>query len=183
MPIRLTPLDPTGADREALISFMTSQSFPFHVRTDPTAAQIAAAIDDGAYADEDHASFWIDSDEHGRIGFFRLEDLSDGAPLFDLRLDVAHRGHGLAADVLRAATDHVFTTMPEVNRFEGQTREDNIAMRRVFVRCGWVQEAYYREGWPADDGRLLASVAYSILRRDWRDGTVTPVVWDVPGAD
>lgn len=180
MPIRLTPLDPTGADREALISFMTSQSFPFHVRTDPTAAQIAEAIDDGAYADEDHASFWIDSDADGRIGFFRLEDLSDDAPLFDLRLDAAHRGRGLAADVLRMATDHVFTTMPEVNRFEGQTREDNIAMRRVFVRCGWVQEAYYREGWPTDDGRLLASVAYSVLRRDWRDGTVTPVVWDPP---
>ncbi|AZS45120.1 hypothetical protein BWL13_02718 [Microbacterium oleivorans] len=117
MPIRFTPLDPTGADRDALITFMTSQTFPFHVRTNPTATQIADAIDDGAYADEDHASFWIDSDEDGRLGFFRL---------------------------------------------------------------GWVQEAYYREGWPTDDGRLRASVAYSILRRDWRDGTVTPVVWDLP---
>lgn len=175
MSIVFTRIDPTGADRADLVSFMTRNSFPFHVRAHPTVDQIERAIDDGAYRDDDNDSFWIDHGMHGRIGFLRLEDLSDGAPLFDLRLGTAWRGRGLAADVLRAATDHVFTTMPAVNRFEGQTREDNLAMRRVFARCGWVHEAYYREGWPVDDGTPLASVAYAILRRDWAGGTTTAV--------
>jgi RimJ/RimL family protein N-acetyltransferase len=84
----------------------------------------------------------------------------------------------LTSDVLRAATDLVFGTMPAVNRFEGQTREDNVPMRRAFVRCGWLKEAHYREGWPVEGGPPVASVVYGILRRDWEAGTVTPLVWE-----
>lgn len=178
--IAFTRIDPTGADRDALIAFMTGHEFPHHVVSRPTREQVEEWIADGRFRDEDNDSYWIDHAEHGRVGFFRFEDLSDAAPLFDLRLDTAWRGRRLSADVIRAAADRVFTTMPDVNRFEGQTREDNIAMRRTFVRCGWAQEAYYREGWPVEGRRPLASVAYSILRRDWESGTVTPVVWDLP---
>jgi RimJ/RimL family protein N-acetyltransferase len=98
--------------------------------------------------------------------------------LFDLRLATEHRGKGRGAQVLKALTAHVFTTMPSVNRFEGQTREDNIAMRKTFLRAGFVKEAHYREGWPLEDGTSLASVAYGILRRDWQTGRTTPVVWN-----
>ncbi len=38
--------------------------------------------------------------------------------------------------------------MSDVNRSEGQTREDNTAMRKTFLRCGWLKEAHYREDWP-----------------------------------
>lgn len=68
--------------------------------------------------------------------------------------------------------------MPQVLRFEGQTREDNIAMRKTFVRAGFVKEAHYRMGWPTSDGRYLASVAYTILRQDWANNTVTTFDWD-----
>jgi RimJ/RimL family protein N-acetyltransferase len=85
------------------------------------------------------------------------------------------------AEVLKALTTHVFTTMLAVNRFEGQTREDNVAMRKTFVRTGFVKEAHYREVWPVENGPALASVAYSILRRDWQTGRTTPVAWtDLP---
>ncbi|RKE63812.1 MULTISPECIES: GNAT family N-acetyltransferase [Microbacterium] len=175
--ITLVRIDPAGADREELIAFMTGEVFPFHVGTRPTREQVEDGIADGRYRDDDNDSFWIDHVEHGRIGFFRLEEISDGAPLFDLRLASPWRGRGLAKEVVKTAADHVFTTMPEVDRFEGQTREDNRAMRRVFEACGWVQEAYYREGWPVEGAEPLGSVAYSILRRDWETGEVTPLRW------
>ena len=178
MTVSLQRLDPVGADRTALVDFMTRNAFPFHVRPRLTAADVEHAIADGAYRDEDHDTYWVEHPDLGRIGVLRLEDLTDAAPLFDLRLDAPFRGRGLGVEVLRAATDHVFGTMPEVHRFEGQTREDNTAMRRTFRRCGWVQEAYYREAWPVRDGAPLASVAYSVLRRDWETGTTTPVAWD-----
>lgn len=178
MAITLTRLDPTGADRDALVEFMTRNEFPFHVRERWSAADVETAISDGAYRDEDNDSFWIDHSEFGRIGFLRLEDLSDEDPLFDLRLDGPFRGRGLGAQALDAATDHVFRTMPSVGRFEGQTREDSTAMRKTFVRCGWLKEAHYREGWPVDGGAPLASVAYGILRRDWEAGQTTTFVWD-----
>ena len=178
MSISLRRLDPTGADRDDLIAFMTGNEFPFHVVPRPTRAQVEAWIEAGAYRDEDNDSFWVEHDDLGRIGFLRLEDLSDDAPLFDLRLAQDFRGRGLAVEAVRAATDHVFRTALEVNRFEGQTREDNVAMRRTFLRCGFLKEAHYREGWPVEDGEPVASVAYGILRRDWETGTVTPFVWE-----
>lgn len=178
MSISLRRLDPTGIDRNDLVAFMTGNEFPFHVVPRPTRAQVESWIGEGAYRDEDNDSYWVEHDELGRIGFLRLEDLSDDAPLFDLRLGQDFRGRGLAVQIVKAATDHVFRTMPEVNRFEGQTREDNVAMRRTFLRCGFLKEAHYREGWPVEGGEPVASVAYGILRRDWETGAVTAFVWE-----
>lgn len=177
-PITFTRLDAAGDDREEVVAFMTSNTFPFHMRPNPTAAQVEEGIGEGVYRDEDNDSYWIEHAEHGRVGFFRFEDLSDAAPLFDFRLAEQFRGKGLGEPILRAATEHVFTTMPEVNRFEGQTREDNIAMRRVFLRCGWLKEAHYRQGWPVEGGEPVASVAYAILRQDWESGQTTTFVWE-----
>jgi len=177
MVISLRRLDPVGADRAALVDFMTRNVFPFHVRTRVTVDQVEEAIRAGAYRSEDNDSFWVEHADLGRIGVLRLEELTDRAPLVDLRLDGPVRGRGIGVDVLRAATDLVFDTM-DVNRFEGQTREDNIAMRKTFLRSGWVKEAHYRQGWPVEGAEPLASVAYSILRGDWETGTTTTFVWD-----
>jgi len=98
------------------VEFMTRNEFPFHGRPRPTVPAVETAISEGAYRDEDNDSFWIDHSELERIGFFRLEDLSDDAPLFDLRLDTLLRGRGLGVQILRSATNHVFSTMPDVNR-------------------------------------------------------------------
>lgn len=178
MTLRLVPLDPTGADHDGLVAFLTGNTFPFHMRPRPTREQVEEAIAEGAYGDDEHETFWLEDDAAGRVGILRLEDLEDPTPLFDLRLAEGHRGRGYGREALRAATEHVFRTMPEVHRFEGQTREDNVAMRRVFLRAGWVKEAHYREGWPVEGGAPVASVAYAILRRDWERGETTPVPWD-----
>jgi RimJ/RimL family protein N-acetyltransferase len=177
MEITLTRLDDHGRDRSELVEFLTGHEFPFHSTRRPARADVERSIDDGRFGDADHASFWIDTDA-GRIGLVVLIDLTHDAPLFDLRLATEHRGKGYGADVLKALTTHVFTTMPAVIRLEGQTREDNIAMRKTFVRAGFVKEAHYRDGWPVENGPPLASVGYGILRRDWLSGRTTPVVWD-----
>ncbi|MFJ2977847.1 GNAT family N-acetyltransferase [Curtobacterium sp. NPDC087082] len=176
--VSLVRLDPTGADRADLIAFLTGEEFPFHVRRTIPRADAEAAVDAGAYRDDEHDTSWLEHDELGRVGIVRLEDLADPVPLFDLRIAGRFRGQGLGVPALRATTDHVFRTLPEVTRFEGQTREDNVAMRRVFVRAGWVKEAHYREGWPVEGGRPVASVGYGVLRRDWETGATTPVPWD-----
>jgi RimJ/RimL family protein N-acetyltransferase len=178
MTVSFHRLDPVGADRAALVDFMTRNVFPFHVRPRLTAAAVEEAIADGAYRDEDNDTFWVEHTELGRIGVLRLEDLTESAPLFDLRLDGPARGRGLGVEVLLAATGLVFGTMPDVHRFEGQTREDNIAMRKTFLRCGWLKEAHYREGWPVEGAEPVASVAYAVLRRDWQSGTTTTFVWE-----
>ncbi len=175
--ITLVRLDDRGIDRAQLAEFLTVNEFPFHVTRRPPRTDVEGWIDDGRFGDADHASYWIHAGR-GCIGLVVLQDLTDNAPLFDLRLATEHRGKGYGAHVLKAVTTHVFTTLPAVNRFEGQTSEDDIAMRKTFVRAGFVKEAHYREAWPVESGPPVASVAYGILRRDWQTGRTTPVNWN-----
>ena len=107
-----------------------------------------------------------------------LEDLDDDTPLFDLRLAEDVRGQGLGAPVLRALTRETFRRYPHVQRFEGVTRWDNVAMRRTFRRAGWVKEAHYRSAWPVPGGEPVDTIGYAMLRRDLEQGTTTPVPWD-----
>lgn len=176
MGISLTRLDASDPDDGAELSaFLTANGFPFHVRAHPTTAQVAHDLRGGVWTGDEVESFWIDDDDEGRIGVVRLDDVADATAMVDLRLAERARGRGRGAPVLRAATDQVFSAHPAVIRFEGQTRVDNVAMRRVFEQCGWVQEAHYRDGWPVAGAEPVASVAYSVLRRDWAAGTTTPV--------
>ena len=177
MTVELQPADVRGADREAVVAFLTGHEWPFHVRRRPTADTVTAAIDRGAFDDDDHDTFWLVEDGV-RIGLAVLQDLTDDTPLFDLRLAAGARGRGRGVAALRALTDHVFATRPQTDRFEGQTREDNLAMRRTFRRAGFLKEAHYREAWPVDGGPPVASIGYGVLRRDWLSGTSTPLVWD-----
>lgn len=176
-PVTLTLVDLPG-DGPELVDHVSSQDYPFHVWRNPSRADVESRLAEGRYLDKDHATYWVDHSTEGRIGIVILDDLTEDTPMFDLRLTNAARGRGLGREVLEAVTDLVFTTMPEARRFEGQTREDNVAMRRTFLRAGFLKEAHYREGWPVDGGEPLASVAYAILRRDWESGTTTPFVWE-----
>lgn len=65
----------------------------------------------------------------------------------------------------------------DVDRFEGHTRDDNIAMRSTFIRAGWSKEAHYRRAWPVSGQRPRDSIAYAILREEWNSGTSVDVRW------
>ena len=178
--VRIVEFDPSS-DAHALVGFLSTNTFPFHVRPRVSEAEARGRVSAGHYWSGERTGHWVELDGD-RIGIAVLEDIDDipggGAPLFDLRLADEFRGRGLGEAVLRRFTSHVFEKYSTLRRFEGQTREDNLAMRRVFVRSGWVKEAHYREAWPTADGDVLASIAYGVLRRDWESGTTTPVNWD-----
>ena len=112
-----------------------------------------------------------------KVGLIRLLDLGDDTPLFDLRIRAASRGKGLGTSALRWLTGYLFNEFPSIRRIEGTTRQDNLAMRRTFRKCGYVKEAHYRQAWPSRDGTVYDAVGYAILRSDWQAGTVTPPDW------
>lgn len=181
MSISLSRLDPNGADRPGLIDFFTNNVFPFHVRSQRrTIEEVEELISSGAFHSDENDTYWLHHDGLGLIGCVRLEDLTDETPLFDLRLATEFRGRGLGLECLQAVTGHVFTTM-EVDRFEGQTRDDNMAMRSTFIRAGWSKEAHYRRTWPVSGQAPRDSVAYAILRSEWESGASLGVQWcDLP---
>lgn len=166
-----------SADTTQVVEFLCSNTFPFHTQPTAQAAEVRAGVEEGRWWNEETQGYWIFQNDQ-LLGMAALEDLCDPTPLFDLRLDQNHRGRGLGVVVLKALTDFVFGSMPQVLRFEGQTREDNIGMRKTFLRAGFLKEAHYRLGWPTGEGKYVASLAYAILRQDWESGSVTPLVWE-----
>ena len=163
-------------DDEELVKFLTTNSFPFHRITAPSEELVRQLIVDGRFDADGVCTYWVFGDNQ-RLGLVLLERLDSECPIFDLRLVEEARGQGSGVPVLRALTGLVFTERPETHRFAGRTREDNIAMRKTFLRSGFLKEAHYREDWPLEDGRWIASVTYAVLRRDWELGTVTEFSW------
>lgn len=157
----------TSADGETLADWLCSETWPFHGQSRMSREDVLARFDRGLFLADDTEAFWLELQNGERAGLLRVFELGDLTPRFDLRIRSAQRGQQLGRQALAWLTNHVFATQPDAMRFEGQTREDNLAMRRVFELCGFQQEACYREAWPCENGQYLDAVGYAALRREW----------------
>jgi RimJ/RimL family protein N-acetyltransferase len=155
-------------DEEAaeLAAWLAGDTWPFHARTGWTVAEALDAIASGDFSGP-NPTFWVEVARHGRIGIVHYRYLDDVSPDVDLRLLATFRGQGYGTRMAEWAAEHLFTTTAK-HRLAGETRIDNIAMRRVFERCGWTREAHYRQSWPTGDGGWTDSIGYAILRDDWQ---------------
>jgi RimJ/RimL family protein N-acetyltransferase len=153
------------ADADLLAEFITAEPWPFHSGTATDPARIRRKVRRGHYDNRQVRTFWMVADG-AEVGLIRIE-LIDEMPRIDLRIRSAHRGRGLGTKAQGWLTDYLFAELPGLHRLEGPTRDDNHAMRRAFVACGYTQEAHFRESWPAPDGTLHDTVVYTILRREW----------------
>ena len=165
-------------DRQPLTDLLTTERWTYRTRPELTEPEVAQDLEQGQYAGDDVLTVMIEIEDEV-VGLVRAEGLSDPHqdPQLDLRLRERVRGRGLGLAALRHITAAIFDRYPARARIEGQTREDNLAMRKVFVRGGYVQEAVYRRAWPAGDGEMLDGIGYAILRSDWESGTTTPIRW------
>lgn len=165
-------------EADALVELITSDTWDYFVYTNPTPEIVREWIAKGWYSGEDNQIWWIVGTGGERIGLIRIHDLIDGTPQLDFRIRSAYRGQGVGTQALRWATEYLFTTLPEVLRIEGQTRQDNLAMRKTFRRCGYIKEAHFRRAWFTFDGAYFDTIGYAILREDWQSGTTTSVAWN-----
>ena len=70
------------------------------------------------------------------------------------------------SSALRELTHWLFGAFPETGRLGGYTRHDNLAMRCVFEKCGFLQEAHHRRAWRVKAGEPVDCVGYAILRSE-----------------
>ncbi len=165
-----------AADAAALADFLTGEEWPYHAGLQEREA-VLRRVAEGGYDDGGNRTFWIVAGGE-RAGLVRLQDLDDDTPMFDLRVRAAWRGKGLGTAAVAWLTRYLFTELPGIDRIEGNTRQDNRAMRAAFRRNGYAKEAHYRRAWPAPDGTRHDTIGYGILRSDWESGEVTPPDWD-----
>lgn len=163
-------------DEEALVALLTSEPWLKRVKTTFTRSDVLESIARGEYGDGNDLTFFVEVDVHD-VGLVRLEDIADEGidPALDIRILERWRRRGLGVAAVRFITGEFFRRHPDRWRIEGQTRRDNVAMRRTFARAGWVQEAVYRQAWPPDaDGIRLDGLGYAVVRGDWEGSIATP---------
>jgi RimJ/RimL family protein N-acetyltransferase len=165
-------------DWDALVDLLTTETWPHRVKPVMTEEHVRKEMSHGHYVSGRSLAFLIerDGDVVGLVAAHEIDD-EHSDPQLDFRVRERARGHGVGAAALAHITAEVFARLPKVNRIEGQTRRDNVAMRMVFTRGGYVQEAVYRRAWPGEGGPY-DGIGYAILRADWESGTTTPVDWD-----
>ncbi len=161
--LAFTPFHAEEAD--ALAAWLAADTWPFHARVRWTPSAALESIRAGDFSGT-NPTYWVELEGSGRVGIVHYRYLEDVSPDGDFRLLSAHRGRGLGTRMVEWAAEHLFTTTSK-HRLAGETRVDNLAMRRVFQHCGWVEEARYRQSWPTEDGGWSDSVGYAILRDDW----------------
>ena len=152
-------------EASALAAWLASEAWPFHARMNWTPEGALEAIRAGDFSGT-NPTYWIETERDGRVGIVHYRYMDDVTPDVDLRLAAAFRGRGLGTLMVEWAATNLFTETDK-HRLAGETRVDNSAMRRAFLRCRWVEEAHYRQSWPAEDGSWVDSVGYAILRSDW----------------
>ena len=163
---------------DALIEFLTSETWEFHGTPNPKAERIRQSYENQYYTNDDCKTFWIMLDQDIKAGMVRVYDLEDGAPLFDIRVLSKYRGMGIGASTISWLVSYIFKNYSDKDRIEGYTRQDNYSMRNVFHKCGFVKEAHHRKAWPDNSGELYDAIGYGITKEDWESGQVTPVLWE-----
>jgi len=163
---------------ENLIEFMTSDTWEFHATPNSNPDRIREAYEKNYYTREGCKTFWIFLNNDKRVGMLRVHDLDDGAPLFDIRISSVYKGMGLGTRTVNWLINYIFNNYADIGRIEGNTRQDNYAMRCVFHKCGFVKESHYRKAWECKNGDVYDAIGYGITKEDWESGKITPVKWN-----
>jgi RimJ/RimL family protein N-acetyltransferase len=166
MHLRFLEID--DSDVPLLAAWMPMQTWPFHAPTRLDAADVFDRARTCYFFGNSTRSFWALADDGAAtVGLVRIFDLADVTPLVDLRVGNAFRNQGAGTMLLRWATQWVFDTFPGTHRFGGYTRHDNLSMRRVFDKSGFLQEAYHHQAWRIDATTFADAVGYAMLRNVW----------------
>ena len=167
------------SDVERLADWFPRHTWPYHAQPQVDERWVRESVAAGAFFGSDVKSFWVVAADGWSLAVGRVFDLADVTPLVDLRVADQARGQGVGTATLRWLTQFVFETFPETQRLGGYTRYDNLPMRQLFKKCGFIQEAYHRKSWRMDSGALADSVGFAILRVDWLSGISTPLPWSL----
>jgi RimJ/RimL family protein N-acetyltransferase len=162
---------------ERLVDWLTKQTWPYHAQVRVDANWVHENVATGNFFGPNARAFWGMASDATQVAVIRVFDLADVTPLVDLRVAEHARRQGVGTASLRWLTRFVFETLPGTERIGGYTRHDNLPMRRVFEKCGFVQEAYHRRSWRVEGAAFADSVGYAVLRSDWLSGITTPVLW------
>lgn len=100
----------------------------------------------------------------GTMGLWRMDKENHRAEIGYL-LDPQYQGMGLASEALHAVLSYGFNVL-KFHSVEANVDPENEASKKLLLRAGFVQEAYFRENY-FFEGRFLDSVIYCLLCHEY----------------
>ena len=166
-----------------MAEFLASQEWPFHVNSIVTLEKGLTLIDENTFSSEESETWLFFNNENILVGIIRIFDMDDiadgdGAPLFDIRISKVFQGQGIGTKAVEWITAYLFNNSPKLNKIEATTRADNYPMRKVLKNCFFLKEGHHRSSWPSQDGKLIDTARYAILRNDYINKSVTLLEWN-----
>jgi RimJ/RimL family protein N-acetyltransferase len=152
------------ADLEAAVLFLRRHEWPFHASAQgPDLQTLQQDLRDKATR-----CFWllVEGRHVGLLRVLDLDDIGDGCPVFDIRIEPQSHGRGLGRRAVQWMSHLLFNEYTGLHRIEATTRADHAAMRRVLEFCGFKLEGMLRETWITADGTWKDTAVYGLLRRE-----------------
>ena len=146
--------------------------WPFHLEHNVSHESLIRRFEEQEFSEPNNRVAFIHNDgEH--VGIAVVHGLQDATAEIDIRIVAKYRNQGIGSIALIKLTDLIFESKSSIIRVEGNTRSDNIAMRRAFNSAGWVHEAHYREAGVTVQGIRCDVMGYAVIRSDWESGERT----------
>jgi [ribosomal protein S5]-alanine N-acetyltransferase len=99
----------------------------------------------------------------GTVGFWRFDKANHRAEIGYMLLP-QYWGKGMATEALAVVIPYAFNTL-KLHSIEANVNPENEASKKLLIRTGFKQEAYFRENY-FFDGRFLDSAIYCLLASD-----------------
>ncbi len=81
-------------------------------------------------------------------------------------VDVEHEGQGFVTEAVKAVLRVVFENL-QAHRARIECDDTNVRSYRVAERCGFVQEAHFRENKKNADGSITGTLVYGLLKSEY----------------
>jgi len=149
-----------------------NSDWPFHLERNVSHESLIRRFEEQEFSEPNNRVAFIYNDgEH--VGIAIVHGLQDSTAEIDMRIAAKYRNQGIGSIALIKLTDLIFESKSSIIRVEGNTRSDNITMRRAFNSAGWVHEAHYREAGVTVQGIRCDVMGYAVIRSDWESGERT----------
>ena len=117
---------------------------------------------------ETHFAIADDNEAFGCIGFSPGQGNRCKTAVMGYWIGEEYWQRGIMSEAVRAFTDYIFSTYPEIVRIQAEVFEGNVASGRVLEKAGFMLEARLRKA-NFKDGKLLDDMIYTILRHEWEE--------------
>lgn len=154
---------------EDLKKFLSSQVWKFYEEENISITSINNKLEKNHFLNTKTKTYlcYENNELLGMIRYFDLEDIDDEIPMFDIKVNEKSRGKGIGTYLLLNSLKIIFEKYSKIQKIEATTREDNIAMQKLFEKCNFKLWGKSSKSWKTLTGDFMQTYHYELLKENF----------------